>query len=750
MTTQMLQEQTSTFLDCFTGKYQFFALPDKAETGFYGTLETNLSGLIQANEKGKDIYFTVNELKTGIKRTKDKYIRTRAVHIDDDGDEKHGGRTNPKDFPLQPNIIVHTSPGKFHYYWLTDTTDGDATEQVLRGMAVQYNGDPSTTDRTRIMRLPGFVHNGSGVQVRYEVLSDTPYPWATILEAFPPQLTAPAGEKIKEESDFNLADAMEDIFSGEDVHGSRASISMSWANKGIPKEATLAALNGYVEMGLRNGAIDPKRALDRLANMQQCVESAYAKVAAEQADADIPKYVEPYQKLQYTKVPKATGNLGLIIDDVSQYMRYPSYEMATVVAMHCISVFGGGLYHLRGRTVARKRTILALTGRGKSIANKYFSEVTRKMSLKKDKGMFNPHPFTGGSHYAVNNIHLELAEHRVRSFITAEAGLMGKSTAGTTHESRAYLLNLIAADFTEGFSGRQLSARSAENRKVNEGLKPIYAAIPVLLSESVPEHYIDVLNSESAFTSGDVGREELLFIDPRKPETDDEDELPQISTKVVDMLYKLAKQFQDTNTESGLNPENPDSFKAVSAAQVKAQLKAHRLACVRRENEAAEHNNYIEHALATRLHEKVLTTCLVQAIIDYPDDPHVTPEHLQYAIDYQEAVIKALISQSTGQGALADPLDKCVDKVIQAAQSFGTRKKDRDFAHDFDNKIISREWVTMILDKTKFKPMRDLLVQQHNNRNNVFRDVISILEEKRVLKSIPSIKKTKPLWKINT
>jgi hypothetical protein len=746
MIMQMLQEQTSNFLDCFDGDYQFFAFPDKAETGYFGTLGKNISGLLRDNKAGKDIYFTVNGTKPGIKRTKDKYTHTRAVHIDDDGDDKHGGRTNPEDFPLQPNIIVHTSPGKYHYYWLTSTDDGDTTEQVLRGMAVKYNGDPKTTDRTRIMRLPGFVHNGSGVQVRYEVLSATPYPWSDILAAFPPQLTAPAA-KNKEVAQFSVADAIDDILNGEDVHGSRIRLAMRWANTGMPKADALATLNSYVEDAMRSGAVDPLRAYQRLGNMAQAVESAYAKVEAEQ---DIPKYVEPYHKLQYTKVPKATGNLGLIVDDVNQYMRYPSYEMATVVAMHCISVFGGGLYHLRGRTVARKRTILALTGRGKSIANKYFSEVSRKMALKKDKGMFDPYPFTGGSHYAVNNIHLELAEHRVRSFITAEAGLMGKSTAGTTHESRAYLLNLIAADFTEGFSGRQLSARSAENRKLNEQLKPIYAAIPVLLSESVPEHYIDVLNSESAFTSGDVGREELLFIDPRKPEVDEDDELPQISTKIVGMLYKLAKQFHDTNTESGLNPENPDSFKAVSTAKVKEQLKEHRLASVRRENEAAENNNYIEHALATRLHEKVLTTCLVQAIIDYPDDPHVTPEHLQYAIEYQESIITALISQSGGQGALADPLDKCVDKVIQAAQSFGTRKKDRDFSHDFDNKIISREWITMILDKTKFKPMRDLLNQYHNNRNNVFRDIISILEDKRLLKSIPSIKKSKPLWKINT
>lgn len=739
------------FFSFFGEKHQFFSLPNKAETGYYGSYAKNKAGLQRDNKAGKDIYFTVNEAKAGVQRTKDKFIRARAVYIDDDGADKHGGVTEA--FPIPPNVTVHTSPGKAHYYWFTSTTDGDALESVLRGMAKEYHGDPSTTDRLRILRAPGFIHNGSSQLVEYDVHHDTIYTWDEILEAFPPQLHTPAlkNKEVALDNTFSVKDAIDGILSGDEVHGARVSLAMHWANTGMPKQDALATLNGYVEDAMRSGSVDTGRAMERLGNMKQAVDSAYAKVEQE---LDIPKYQAEKSESIFTMLPEPTGALKIIVDDVMSMMVHPSREMATCVALHCVSVFGGGLYHMDGKTVARKRTILAPTGRGKSIANRYFSELVRKMAMKKD--MFNPYTFIGGSHYAVNNIHLELVEHRVRSYITSEAGLMGKSKAGTTHETRAYLLNVIAGDYTEGFDGRQLSARSAENRKVNESLKTVYSAIPVLLSESVPDQYVDVLKSEDAFRSGDVGREELFFVDPQKKNPNRKINR-EVNPDVVNMLFNLARAFEDSHSERGDEPTNPEKFTAIDTSEVEGKLDALFEAANNDYNDSALANNYIDLALSSRVYEKILTTCLVQAIADagYKAKkdtplPKVTQEHLDYAVAYHSALTVSLRSQASGGGALSDPLEQCVQRVVDRCIGFGDNAKDKTDSHDYDNKIVRRSWLTLVLDRSKFKPM-DNLINGHfrGNRRAAFMEIINALEDKRVLIPITNINTKVPLWRVN-
>ncbi len=745
---QPKEQDVNDFFSFFGDKHQFFSLPNKAETGYYGTYEKNAIGLQRDNQAGKDIYFTVNQAKAGIQRTKDRYVKTRAVYIDDDGPDKHGGAT--EGFPIEPNIVVSSSPGKFHYYWLTSTEDRDASESVLRGMAETYNGDPTCVDCLRILRAPGFIHNGSGQLVTYQVNHANIYSWDEILKHFPPQVESTP--KIKDDRDqkFSVKEAIDEILSGDQVHGARIRLALHWANTGMPKQDALDTLNGYVEDAMRSGNIDRGRAMERLSNMKQAVETAYKKVDAENA---VPKFeVEEVESL-FTEVPEPVGNMKPLIEDIMAFMVHPSLEMATAVAFHCVSVFGGGIYHLDGKTCARKRTILAPTGRGKSIANRYFSELIRRMALKED--MFNPYKFIGGSHYAVNNIHLELVEHRVRSYITSEAGLMGKSKAGTTHETRAYLLNVIAGDYTEGFDGRQLSARSAENRKVNEGLKTVYSAIPVLLSESVPDQYVDVLKSEDSFRSGDVGREELFFIDPFKAHPNRKIKRD-LSDKIVDMMFNLARSFEATKSEHGDQPNNPDCFVAADTSKVDTRLDELFQQSIDAYNSANFNFNHIDLALSSRWYEKILTTCLVQAIADMkpnkkkPPVPVVTLDHLEYAVQYHTALSNSLRSQATGTGALSDPLEQCIQRVLDRCITFGSKVKDKREAHDVSNKIIRRGWITDVLDRANFKPIDNLINNTfRGNRRQAMAEVISALEDKRIIVPITNINSKVHLWKIN-
>lgn len=64
------------------------------------------------------------------------------------------------DWALPPHIIIETSPGKFHYFWGTES--GCITPKELgklQGMiAIQYGTDKSLSDYAKKARLPGTVH----------------------------------------------------------------------------------------------------------------------------------------------------------------------------------------------------------------------------------------------------------------------------------------------------------------------------------------------------------------------------------------------------------------------------------------------------------------------------------------------------------------------------------------------------------------------------------------------------------------
>ncbi|MGB5231528.1 MAG: DNA-primase RepB domain-containing protein, partial [Desulfoprunum sp.] len=61
--------------------------------------------------------------------------------------------------PIEPHLVVESSPGKEHEYILiTPTEAGDFWDGVMAGMVEHYGSDPNAKDRSRVLRLPGFYH----------------------------------------------------------------------------------------------------------------------------------------------------------------------------------------------------------------------------------------------------------------------------------------------------------------------------------------------------------------------------------------------------------------------------------------------------------------------------------------------------------------------------------------------------------------------------------------------------------------
>jgi hypothetical protein len=61
-------------------------------------------------------------------------------------------------FPLPPSLVVSTSAGKHHVYWLLKEpcTDLSLIESINHAIAIQADGDSNACDRARVLRLPDY------------------------------------------------------------------------------------------------------------------------------------------------------------------------------------------------------------------------------------------------------------------------------------------------------------------------------------------------------------------------------------------------------------------------------------------------------------------------------------------------------------------------------------------------------------------------------------------------------------------
>lgn len=694
------------------------------------------------------IYFVPNQLAAD-RRLDEDVVRCRAIFIDDDGETK-GGLTDTQKFPIPPNLTVETSPGKFHHHWLTDTTDIEEWRQVENTLIDRFNGDPACRNPARIMRVPGYINQKpeyDGWVCKLVVNRETPYSWAEIKKHFPPS-QAVVKEFTGEYQKFDVGAATADLISANDIHESRIRLAMHWANTGMPKDDALKQITALLGASRDLGLVDDKRYQERMDNMQACVYSAYDKVGKEVGAAIIDLKEEGDA---YTRLPRPPGKLALIADSVMEYAQKPSWEIALFTAQAMIATYGGGLFHLDNKSTTRLWTILAETGRGKAVAKRYPGEVLRRLALS---GQVNPYPFMGSETYSPSFIHGELQKHRVRLFITTEAGLSGKSTAGASYDRRKYILDLSSASIKTVTTSKQNSARTSEGKKANEELAPLYGAVGVFLAESVPAQYIEVLKQSDAFRSGSVAREEICFVDPIFESRSNRKAEGVIDQRIIDMFLLLAVTFEKTNRTNGDSPSNPDYFKAIDTTQINDKLDQYYTECETLSNQSVSNQDFVEYAMTSRLYEKVLVTVLLQAICDMAygatkiSIPVATPEMFDYAVLYQEELLRSLIAQNSS-GHLADDVDVCVERLIEACVSYGSPRgssRDRKHSVDYKTKTIRRGWFKAVLDKTKNKAVRNLIEQQHGNYDRAVQLVVRELEDRNIL--IPKDPK-KGHWRIN-
>jgi predicted P-loop ATPase len=158
----------------------FSAIIEKTEDGkkkkgridIEGTLTERWEELQRLNQAGNGIFVAVN---TGT--PKGKYLtdaditKVNAAYLDFDRSD-----LPEPNYKLEPSLIVDTSHGKHHAYFLTDDVSLDEFGGIQKHLISQYNGDKAIKNLSRIMRLPGFYHmKGEPIMVRVRKITRNRY-----------------------------------------------------------------------------------------------------------------------------------------------------------------------------------------------------------------------------------------------------------------------------------------------------------------------------------------------------------------------------------------------------------------------------------------------------------------------------------------------------------------------------------------------------------------------------------------------
>ena len=147
----------------------------------HGSLAQHGATLARLNASGAGVFVMVNA-GDGKARKAGNVQSVRACFADLDG----APLAPVQAFPLQPHIIVESSPGRWHAYWLTEGAPLALFKPMQHAIAQRFGADPKVCDLPRVMRLPGFFHcKGEPFLSRVIAQHDgAPYPHAAMAEAF--------------------------------------------------------------------------------------------------------------------------------------------------------------------------------------------------------------------------------------------------------------------------------------------------------------------------------------------------------------------------------------------------------------------------------------------------------------------------------------------------------------------------------------------------------------------------------------
>lgn len=117
----------------------------------HGTLNDCWDELVKLNAMKRAVWVQIN---AGTGRLDAEVTRVRGYFVDID----KGDGNDLLNSPVPSDIILETSPGKYHGYWLTGDCPLDQFRPRQLILAEKFGGDVTVCNLGRVMRLPGLLH----------------------------------------------------------------------------------------------------------------------------------------------------------------------------------------------------------------------------------------------------------------------------------------------------------------------------------------------------------------------------------------------------------------------------------------------------------------------------------------------------------------------------------------------------------------------------------------------------------------
>ena len=549
------------FLSLFPGNICYVTLDDTRKDptlrhyheGFLESRSEILSLLYNENKSRnhRGVYFCVNEINRDLdpprKRTEEMVINFRAVFLDDDlvKDEPRN------DFKVKPSVVVESSPGKYHYYWLTllPFTEENAQEwdKVMITLIDEYDGDPACKDRVRILRVPKFKHlKGKPFISRVVVNNEIKYSWNIIKGAFPPSEHSRPTIRISKKDgtterlrldDHKIARSL--IVSGQNYHDAIRYLGLHYANLGMESEEILSVIQTLMD----TCEVKDDRWLQRCNQLEENLKDWVGFVK------DSPLETTQFEILEEqkysTNLQFPPGLMGELCDQFYKMAPHPNEEIAIAGAFTLMAGILGRTVNVNGMGLNLYITLVAESGLGKEAA---ISGI--------NKGLTLPELITQGiqifpeqSPTAEKGLVKLLHEYPSRIIVDDEAGIMGQSKSGDQATLRAAKLKMYSSSSKGAvYTGKQYSS---------DRIPFVNAPSLTVLSVSTPAIYAKLLGERDAARTGELNRMWLIETKRHKSYLN-RDMLKVFSSEVKERIKDIVLYSHQINSKRTEGPTQPN------------------------------------------------------------------------------------------------------------------------------------------------------------------------------------------------
>jgi hypothetical protein len=526
--------------------------------------------------------------------------RIRAVWADDD---------NVRDFPRQdfailPSIVVETSPGKFHYYWLTTTDNIDEWGYVMNGIAITYSTDANAKDLVRVLRVPGFLHHKhEAFRSRTYINSPDPYSWDEIVKAFPPNHNVvlntdeTSSSSTHKNAQFaGFAQARESILTGANFHGAIMWLLNHWVNCGIksPEELMVMVTDLMHQSVIQDGRWDARMREEYLAaNIRDAI--AFVKDHPVNADINVPDLADVEN--QQLDVGYPPGLMGQLCQEIFEMAPHPNEEVAIMAGFSLVAGITGRTFNVLGTGLNLYVALLADSGIGKANLKNSINTALLQNCI-----MEGGPTFKGASRFTGPKPMFEMLLNGLsRVCVLEESGLMSESTAGDQKGLTRVMLDIYSSSGRGEFAGGESYSRA-------EDTVPVIPSPALTIAHvSTPLSYLRALKSKDATVSGDIARvwmmRSMRYKRPLNIERRED-----FSSEVMTQIRRLVKRCAPQQSK--------DSHTVINVGTTCIDIQADSNKWTDFENRCKDDGDQLRRALTSRAFVKILKIASIASIFN--------------------------------------------------------------------------------------------------------------------------------------